>query len=325
MEHSMTSSSRPEPRRSAARQPRGFTLIELLVVMGIILVLISILLPAVTRAHRNAMRTSMMGDFAVISQALDAYRADFGDYPRTGMGTPFGATSPTAQVTGAQVLCWALVAPGPFLQDGAGQMNGSAPASPDNGDVGFRLRPSAAPQGRIYGPYIPIDRFKFGKVTAGSNSVTSFTPTASAPWDDTQMVLADRYGNVILYWPAKMSIAPTAGFVGTYPIGTASGAASSYTYDYADNSTYLTQSAGLSELTGKMFAYRLGNISAASGGPWTIKPPGETAVVTPYLLWSAGPDGQFGPSLNSSSTTSGEDDDIVYPDQLLTIPAMQTP
>jgi prepilin-type N-terminal cleavage/methylation domain-containing protein len=323
----MTSSSRPEPRRSAARQTRGFTLIELLVVMGIILVLISILLPAVTRAHRNAMRTSMMGDFAVISQALDAYRAQFGDYPRTGLGAPVGSTNPNTAVSGAAVLCWALVAPGPFLQDGAGQMNGTAVATPDNGAPGFRLRPSAQPQGDVKGPFISLDRFKLGTVTTSPTtpSITVNAVPASTTYDDTQTVLADRYGNVILYFPANVAASPTLALVGNYTPG--SPPAPLPVYNYGDNSAYLTQSAGLSELTGKMFAYRLGNVSATSGGPWKIPPPtaAETAVVTPYLLWSAGPDGQFGPSLNSSSTTSGEDDDIVYPDQLLTIPAMQTP
>ena len=321
----MTSSLHPEPCRSVARPPRGFTLIELLVVMGIILVLISILLPAINRAHRDAVRTSMMGDFAVIAQALDQYRNDFGDYPRTGLGAKVGSTTANTPVSGAAVLCWALVAPGPASQDGAGQMNGSAAANPDNGDVGFRLHPTA--QGRVYGPYLAIDRFRFGTTAAGSIAVTSFAQSSSRPWDDTQLVLADRYGNAILYFPANLSASPSLSFVNTYTPGSPPTVPS--VYNYGDNLQPTgilptTKTTGLSELTGKMFAYRLGNVSAGSTGPWKIKP-GETAVVAPYLLWSAGPDGQFGPLLNSSGKTSGEDDDIVYPDQLLAIPAMQAP
>jgi hypothetical protein len=199
-------------------------------------------------------------------------------------------------------------------------MNGSTAAVPDNGDVGFRLHPTA--QGRIYGPYIQTDRFRFGTVTAGSNAVTSFTQTSSSKWDDTKMVLADRYGNAILYFPANTAAAPASAFIGNYTPGSPTSPLP--VYNYGDNATYLAKATGISQLTGKMFAYRLGNLSAGSAAPWTIKA-GETAVVTPYLLWSAGPDGQFGPPLNSSNTTSGEDDDIVYPDQVLAIPAMQTP
>jgi prepilin-type N-terminal cleavage/methylation domain-containing protein len=313
-----------------ARPPRGFTLIELLVVMGIILVLISILLPAINRAHRDAVRTSMMGDFAVISQALDQYRNDFGDYPRTGLGAPFGSTTPTAQVTGAAVLCWALVAPGPYSQDGAGQMNGAVIASPDNGDVGFRIRalgpgtPGSSPQGEVHPPYIQTDRFRFGTVTAGLNAVTSFAQTSSTPWDDTKMVLADRYGNAILYFPANTAAAPKLAFVGNYTPG--SPTAPLPVYNYGDNAqpggilSATSVQPGVCALTKRMFAYRLGNTSMTG----TINGV-EIPVVTPYLLWSAGPDGQFGPRLNSNNTTSGEDDDVVYPDQLLTIPAMQTP
>src|SRR4051812_7886736 len=66
------------PRRSA-----GFTLVELLVVIGIIMTLAAILLPALNTAYRNATRARMAGDLQAIVTALEAYKADFGDYPRT--------------------------------------------------------------------------------------------------------------------------------------------------------------------------------------------------------------------------------------------------
>src|SRR5690348_14407494 len=64
------------------RKREAFTLVELLVVIGILVALIAILLPAVNKAYKNAQRTSMQADLAAISQALDAYRNDFADYPR---------------------------------------------------------------------------------------------------------------------------------------------------------------------------------------------------------------------------------------------------
>jgi prepilin-type N-terminal cleavage/methylation domain-containing protein len=320
MEPSMTLSSRPEPCRSTARRPHGFTLIELLVVMGIILVLISILLPAINRAHRNATRISMMGDMSVISQALDAYRAQFGDYPRTGLGAKVNSTIANTPVTGAATLCWALVAPGPARQDGAGNTSGT-----DNGAPGFRLRSST--QGTVYGPFIPLDRFRLGIVGA-SPSIAVNTLPGNRPYDDTQTVLADRYGNVILYFPANTAAAPTKAFIGNYTPGSPTSPLPVYNYgDNAQPTGVLLPTLpsppvppGTPTLTKRMFAYRLGNTSMTG----TING-GEIPVVVPYLLWSAGPDGQFGPPLNSSNTTSGEDDDIVYPDQVLAIPAMQKP
>ena len=63
-------------------KPNAFTLVELLVVIGIIVLLIGILLPAISRAMRAAHRTRIASDLNAISAALDAYKADFGDYPR---------------------------------------------------------------------------------------------------------------------------------------------------------------------------------------------------------------------------------------------------
>ena len=330
----MTSSSRPDSRRSTARRPHGFTLIELLVVMGIILVLISILLPAINRAHRNAVRISMMGDMSVISQALDQYRNDFGDYPRTGLGTAIGSTTANTPVTGAAVLCWALVGPGPLVQDGFGLTTGT-----DTGAPGFRLRPTQ--QGQVYGPYISLDRFRIGTVATGA-AMTSNTvsPVASgATFDDTTCVLADRNGNIILYFPGNTTVSASAkALVGTWPIGTPPPPQA--VYNFNDNSTKVTVGAliyppyiaatstttGQSTLTTNIFAYRLGHTnlyagsSTASGSATGPLANGEVPVVVPYLLWSAGPDGQFGPQVSSSYTT-GEDDDVVYPDQLLSVPA----
>lgn len=313
---------------------RAFTLVELLVVIGIILVLISILLPAINRAHQQAVRTSMMGDFAAISQALDQYRNDWGDYPRTGKGATVGSTLPNTAVTGAATLCWALVAPGPGTQDGAGATTGT-----DNGAPGFRLHPTA--QGKVYGPYISLDRFRIGTIATGNASApannTVFPVPTGQSYDDTTCVLADRYGNIILYFPANTQVSPTkTGLVNSWNIGVTPPLA---VYNYSDNSTtanaqagtyppYLTPNGvnlGQSTLTLKAFAYRLGRTSAFTTNPNGPVNGSEVPVVVPYLLWSAGPDGQFGPQVDTNGVTTGEDDDVVYPDQLLSIPAGQKP
>ena len=65
--------------RSASR---GFTLIELLVVIGIIVLLATFLLPVFKRVHIQSSRAGTAADLEIISQALEAYKADFGDYPR---------------------------------------------------------------------------------------------------------------------------------------------------------------------------------------------------------------------------------------------------
>jgi type II secretory pathway pseudopilin PulG len=251
----------------------------MLVVMGIILLLIALLLPAIQRAYQTAMRTGMAADLQVISEALDSYRTQFGDYPRSGSSPAVG---------GPRLLCWALIAPGPATSDGAD-------------GPGFRIRGT---QGTIYGPYLPMDRFPIG--TLSGDSVIP-VPTGTA-YSDTSAIIGDRYNHVILYCPAYTSVNPTTKIGGSFTVGSTP---TSY-YNYSDISGYV--SGGY--LTSKVFAYRLGD-----PGTGTIVP----ATTAPYILWSAGPDGAFGPqtALTNDPVTgvsdglqhaTGQDDDVTYPE-----------
>src|SRR5688500_17360027 len=60
----------------AATQRRAFTLVELLVVIGIIALLISILLPALSRAKAVANRTACQANLRSLGQALVIYNGD---------------------------------------------------------------------------------------------------------------------------------------------------------------------------------------------------------------------------------------------------------
>lgn len=174
MPHNASRQSPQVARRS--RRAVGFSLIEMMVAVGIIALLAAVLIPVALRATRTAAATKLAADLQTIGQALEAYRADFGDYPRL---NPYNtSTGRTNADRGSVLLAWALIGPYPAT---------ASPATPGDGadGNGFRLR---AGQGRVYGPYLPVDRFKLVDFVDGPRTLKQ---------------LADGYGTPILYFPGK--------------------------------------------------------------------------------------------------------------------------
>ena len=60
---------------------RGFTLIELMIVIVILGILMGTILPRLTGAQSRARDTARIADLNNISQALEIYSSDFGEYP----------------------------------------------------------------------------------------------------------------------------------------------------------------------------------------------------------------------------------------------------
>jgi len=65
---------------------KGFTLIELLIVVAIIAILVLIAVPNVLEAQVRAKVARVRADLRSVATAVEAYAADFGDYPRNWVG-----------------------------------------------------------------------------------------------------------------------------------------------------------------------------------------------------------------------------------------------
>ncbi|HEX4124342.1 MAG TPA: type II secretion system protein [Tepidisphaeraceae bacterium] len=285
--------------RGAQSRRRGFTLIELLVVIGIILILMGLLLPMLARSYRSARKARMQSDLGVIASALDAYRADFKDYPRTDpadtvWGT--GGTYPNGKGTirGACTLCWALLAPG--------SATGTAGSDGADGN-GFRIRTSS---GRIYGPYISPDHFTIGFLNGGTAG------------DNHYYFIADTNGYPYLYFPANEGVTITAanGYVGT--------TSQNPMYNLDDNDIYdpipgftsgffiRSSDGGSTTLATERFEVMIGASTngSASGTSADGAPVAPKATGLPYLLWGLGPDDQGGPDNPTNSQSISLCDDV---------------
>src|SRR4051812_7329797 len=67
---------------------RGFTLVEMLAVIGIIVLLISVLVPTVVTSRRKAAAARVRRDIDTLSLALESYQQTWNSYPVFDITTP---------------------------------------------------------------------------------------------------------------------------------------------------------------------------------------------------------------------------------------------
>lgn len=297
------------------KQPkkRAFTLVEILVAMGIIVILVSIMVPFISRSMRQSKTFRTKADFQAIAQAIEAYKQDFGDIPRL----PTDSNGVAIPNLGAAVLGKALLGlygdatlsigafetsktyfPGDVVRDSSSLLwlayrppVNAAPSAPLPNTVvnwlevgafpvdlfngpGFRVRQG----GKSYGPYLLPEKIKHHG-----------------------LFLMDSDDNPILYSPAKpgrsdVTKQPSAGVPGPYVDQAVAGQPGPL-FNANDNFEMFRRA---DETGGTSTAIILARIQMMMGDArsngYIQSSDNETAITQPYVLWSSGPDGMFGPA-----------------------------
>jgi len=170
----------------------AFTIIELLTIMSIIVILISLLVPAMSRVRRYAQRVKQSAQFHSIGVAMDLFNAEFDEYPDSEeLDTDIPAP---ASYCGALKLAEALVG-----QDLLGFHPDSLFRNSllDSAGVDLYARiggPQLPPENLLArrGPYLELENANAYRLK------NLYGAGLTAPLDDERYVLCDVYNNVTL-------------------------------------------------------------------------------------------------------------------------------
>ena len=89
---------------------RAFTLIELLTVIAIIAILAGITLGVIKGVNERSAIGRAKAELSVLSQALEAYKLQYGDYPRVGMNAALADTTAALNSSHTQTLLFNALA-----------------------------------------------------------------------------------------------------------------------------------------------------------------------------------------------------------------------
>jgi len=206
----LTTSIRPRSRTA-------FTITELLVVIGIIVVLVGILLPALATVRSKAMETATIGTMNEFSKACDIYQTDHGVYP--GVLPDEVLIGLTDRITGTENALLALMGGyrvvTPFTIAGSTEdleytnFAGTEIVSPGaNGGWGLKVDLSEIGQG----PLVNMKPFSPYFSPSGNEVRRALGQESINPADDVLKLpdLLDRWGQPILYFRASRNTGPIA-------------------------------------------------------------------------------------------------------------------
>lgn len=159
------------------RSKKGFTLVELLVVIAIIGVLVALIVPAVNKARTTAQDAVLKTEVAGMSQAMEAYRLEYGSYPPDLSGT---------MEQDAVALNRHL---GPKFRNRNAQTDGLFQGGRFNG-----VQPGGAPTPTDVNPAEALVLFLSGLSPDPRNPINGSKPASKFEFDTARLIDADNDG-----------------------------------------------------------------------------------------------------------------------------------
>jgi prepilin-type N-terminal cleavage/methylation domain-containing protein len=296
------------------KMAKGFTLVELLVVLAIVAMLIGLLMPALSEVRKYAGTVKQKSQIGSIEIALNLYKNDFGQYPRSNGYDPVykDADSNTLDYpySGAQTLAEAMVGydllgvhPNTVYRSDGYDITGNA--NEKIYPTPSATEPNSTNLGQRKGPY--LDRTNIG--VFGPNDV--YTPTELTSTikkyghlicdtfaTQSTMINGKRYkiGTPILYFRANTSAVNPQ--LNLYSGGTRFGRYAWNIYNYSDNYWLMWAAYNKNNKNSNFYNTPDGTsfynyisdpmIPAATGTCGRPQKPDS------FILISAGPDGLYG-------------------------------
>jgi type II secretory pathway pseudopilin PulG len=192
---------------------RGFTITELLVAVGIIVLLIGILLPALGKVLQRAKATQTASTMQEFAKACDAFQQEFGFYPGL---VPEDILANDPKITGTENAILHLCGGGidqddPLYGSPPGGAAGWTEITFGSGANQFKIKvnPSRVGTGpRIAGQeYAPFFAPKASELTPTAGQV----PQSGAPASLVLPDLLDAWGQPVVYLRAMREIGPLVG------------------------------------------------------------------------------------------------------------------